>query len=84
MHLKNQIKIGLGYFLLAATLGLVVRYFLVFDLAIDYKYIVHTHSHIAPLGWVYVLLTTLIFIGFRVLAQLHLFGSIFLLVFKNF
>lgn len=61
MHLKKQIIIGLGYFLLAATLGLLLRSFVVFDLPIDYKYIVHTHSHIALLGWVYVTLTTYLY-----------------------
>jgi len=35
--------------------------FHVIDIPINYKYIVHSHSHIALLGWVYTALTTLIY-----------------------
>jgi len=61
MQSKSHIKIAFAYFLLAASLGVVLRAFQVFELPITYKFFVHTHSHIALLGWVYVALTTLIY-----------------------
>ncbi len=62
--LKTHIKIALAYFLLAALLGVLLRFFTVFGIPITYKYFVHTHSHIALLGWVYMALTTLIYKSF--------------------
>ena len=59
--LRNQIKLALGYFLLAAILGLVLRAFYTGEIALNYKFILHTHSHIALLGWVYLALTTLLY-----------------------
>mgnify|MGYP000604442258 CR=1 FL=1 len=61
---KNQVLIAILYFLLAASLGIILRLFPVTSVAATYKYIVHTHSHIALLGWVYVALTTLLFYAF--------------------
>ncbi len=58
---KAHSKIALGYFLIAALLGLVLRLFYVLKIPITFKFFVHTHSHIALLGWVYVALTTLIY-----------------------
>ena len=61
MNLKNHIHVALGYFILAAVLGVVLRSFHSFEIPVNYKFIVHTHSHIALLGWVYLGLTTLIY-----------------------
>lgn len=58
--MKTHIKIALIYFILAASFGVVLRSIHSFEIPINYKFIVHTHSHIALLGWVYVVLTTLI------------------------
>ncbi|MEZ4971075.1 MAG: hypothetical protein R2814_15710 [Flavobacteriaceae bacterium] len=58
---KSHIKISLGYFLLAALLGVLLRTFPVAPMPINYRFMVHTHSHIALLGWVYVALTTLLY-----------------------
>lgn len=60
-YLKNHTKLALGYFLLAAILGVVLRSFHSFEILVNYKFIVHTHSHIALLGWVYLALTTLLY-----------------------
>ena len=59
--LKSHISIALAYFILAALLGTMLRAFPLVEMAITYKFFVHTHSHIALLGWVYVALTTLIY-----------------------
>lgn len=63
----NQINVGLHakialvYFVLAAILGVVLRSFASISISISYKFIVHTHSHIALLGWVYLAITTLLY-----------------------
>ena len=61
MNLKQQIKIAFGYFFIVALLGVFMRMFHVADISFNYKNILHTHSHIALLGWVYTALTTLIY-----------------------
>lgn len=61
MNLKNHSIIALGYFLTIALLGVILRLFHVIDIPINYKHIVHAHSHIALLGWVYTSLTTIIY-----------------------
>lgn len=59
--LERQIIVSLSYFLLAALLGVVLRFFVILELPITYKFFVHAHSHIALLGWVYLALTTLLY-----------------------
>lgn len=61
MNLKNHINLALGYFIIAAILGVVLRSFYSIEIPVNYKFIVHTHSHIALLGWVYMGLTTLLY-----------------------
>ena len=61
LNLKNHSTIALGYFLIIALLGVILRLFLIVDIPINYKFIKHTHSHIALLGWTYTALTTLIY-----------------------
>ena len=59
--LKSHINIALIYFIMAALLGVLLRSFPLVEMSITYKFFVHTHSHIALLGWVYLALTTLIY-----------------------
>jgi len=59
--LKKQIDIAFVYFAIAAFFGVVLRLFAIADIPINYKFFVHTHSHIALLGWVYVAITTLLY-----------------------
>lgn len=59
--LKKHSKLALIYFLFIAILGVFLRSFHVLNISVDYKYIVHTHSHIALLGWLYTAVTTLIY-----------------------
>ncbi len=60
-NLKNHAKLALAYFLFAAVLGTVLRFYISVKIPADYRYIVHAHSHIALLGWVYMALTTLLY-----------------------
>ncbi|QNM86452.1 hypothetical protein H9W90_04835 [Polaribacter pectinis] len=61
ISIKKQVLIALFYFLIAGSLGVLLRLFPVTEVSATYKYIVHTHSHVALLGWVYVGLTSLIY-----------------------
>ncbi|MCI2228107.1 hypothetical protein MC378_02930 [Polaribacter sp. MSW13] len=58
---NKQSIIALLYFFVAASLGIILRLFPITNVKATYKYIVHTHSHIALLGWVYIALTTIIY-----------------------
>ncbi len=58
---KRPIQIALAYLLIVAFLGFILRLVAVVDLPVNYRYIVHTHSHVALLGWVYTSLTSLIY-----------------------
>ncbi|WP_422081911.1 hypothetical protein [Ulvibacterium sp.] len=61
INLGFHAKIALAYFMLAAILGVVLRSFASVPISVNYKFIVHTHSHIALLGWLYLALTTLLY-----------------------
>ncbi len=66
--LKKQTHFALSYFLFIALLGVLLRLFQVTDVPFDYRHLVHTHSHVALLGWVYT--------GFSVLIyKLYLYNS---------
>lgn len=59
--LQKQSRLALFYFLLIAVLGVLLRLFQVVDFSFDYRNLVHTHSHIALLGWVYTAFIILIY-----------------------
>lgn len=42
-------------------MGLLLRFFFVTPIPLNYKFILHAHSHTALLGWIYLGLTTLIY-----------------------
>jgi len=50
---KSWIAVSLGFFFLAAVLGLLMRISWSIDIStfLDYKHILHAHSHTALLGW---------------------------------
>lgn len=52
--MKNlYIKFAFNYFIILACLGVLLRLSSVYYIPLNYKNILHTHSHIAFLGWVY-------------------------------
>lgn len=61
LSLHKHIQLALFYFLLAAMLGAALRLFVIVDIPAEYRFLVHTHSHIALLGWVYVAITSLLY-----------------------
>lgn len=62
--LKKHTDISIFYFFLIASLGVFLRLFAVFEIPGTYRFLVHTHSHIALLGWVYTAMLTLIYRAF--------------------
>lgn len=61
LNLKKQSILALSYLLIIASLGVLLRLLPVSNMNINYRYIVHAHSHIALLGWVYTALMVLIY-----------------------
>ncbi len=61
INLKRHTQVALGYFFLAALLGVFLRLFFVTSVPANFRHVVHAHSHIALLGWVYLGLSTLIY-----------------------
>ncbi|WP_271393891.1 hypothetical protein [Aequorivita sinensis] len=61
INLKKHIGVALAYFLLVALMGVLLRLFFVTPVQLNFKYILHAHSHTALLGWIYLGLTTLIY-----------------------
>ncbi|TXG35612.1 hypothetical protein [Seonamhaeicola maritimus] len=61
INTKKYSLLALGYFLLIAILGVLLRSFPVADFNFNYKHVVHAHSHIALLGWVYTAFMVLIY-----------------------
>jgi hypothetical protein len=58
--LKNLTLICLINFLIAALMGLAMRYNFINPIGVNYRFLTHAHSHIAMLGWVYLMLFTFI------------------------
>jgi len=53
-------KISLTFFLIIALLGSIIRLAPFSDVVINYKHIIHSHSHVAFQGWIYTALFLLI------------------------
>ncbi|MDP2043522.1 MAG: cytochrome c, partial [Algoriphagus sp.] len=54
---QNWIRWAFGFFFLSVCLGLVMRSFHVVEIPyFEYRNILHTHSHLALLGWGYLML----------------------------
>ncbi len=58
--LQADLRYALGFFALAAAFGLVLRSYPLVEIPFTYKYLVHAHSHLVLLGWIYLALQTLI------------------------
>jgi len=57
---KKLVLICLINFLIAALIGLALRYNFINSINFNYRFLTHAHSHIAMLGWVYLMLFTLL------------------------
>lgn len=57
---KSWLLTCLINFLIAALLGLLLRFVFVFPVGINFRNLTHAHSHVAMLGWVYLMLYSFI------------------------
>ncbi len=57
---KKLVIVCLLNFLVAALMGLALRYTFIDAIGFNYRFLTHAHSHVAMLGWVYLKLYTLI------------------------
>lgn len=73
---KSWILTALINFLIAALLGLLLRYAFVNPLGYNLRFLTHAHSHVAMLGWVYLILYTLI-VHFFVPEKLKIYSRLF-------
>lgn len=53
---KKLVIVCLLNFLVAALMGLALRFSFIESIGLNYRYLTHAHSHIAMLGWVYLML----------------------------
>ncbi|MEQ8715752.1 MAG: hypothetical protein RIC80_22245, partial [Cyclobacteriaceae bacterium] len=51
--MKHQVRTALAFFLIAALIGWALRSVQSGWLMLNFKYLLHTHSHVALIGWVY-------------------------------
>ena len=58
---KKQGIFALIYLLIAAILGFFLRLHPLADIPVNYRYVLHAHSHIALLGWVYLAITAILY-----------------------
>ncbi|MCO6479691.1 MAG: hypothetical protein J5I94_23850 [Phaeodactylibacter sp.] len=62
---KVWFRVALANFLLAAIMGVILRYAFVEELSwLNFRFFLHGHSHVAMLGWVYLALYALLMSGF--------------------
>lgn len=57
---KTWITTSLINFLIAALLGLVLRYAFIGEIDFNFRFLTHAHSHVAMLGWLYLMLYSFI------------------------
>ena len=53
---KKLVIVCLLNFLVAALMGLALRYSFIESIGLNYRYLTHAHSHVAMLGWVYLMM----------------------------
>ncbi|MGM5470867.1 hypothetical protein ACS386_11375 [Flavobacteriaceae bacterium LMO-SS05] len=61
---KKLVVVCFINFLIAALMGLVLRYSFIESTSVNYRFLTHAHSHVAMLGWVYLMLFTVILYHF--------------------
>jgi hypothetical protein len=57
---RKLVIVCLFNFLIAALMGLALRFSFIESIGVNYRFLTHAHSHVAMLGWVYLMLYTLI------------------------
>lgn len=73
---KKLIVVCLTNFLVAAFMGLALRFSFLESIGLNYRFLTHAHSHVAMLGWVYLMLYTL-FVHYFIPNKTKLFNRLF-------
>lgn len=74
---KKFLSLCLGNFLIAATLGLFLRFLYIYPTSdFNFKFLTHAHSHIAMLGWVYLSIQCFI-VGWYIKGPIKKFKRLF-------
>ncbi|MDN3492268.1 hypothetical protein [Winogradskyella bathintestinalis] len=73
---KKLVVICLINFLIAALMGLALRFSFLDSIGINYRFLTHAHSHVAMLGWVYLMLFTL-FVHYFIPHKTKIFNRLF-------
>ncbi len=73
---KKLVIVCLVNFLMAALMGLILRYSFINSVPINYRFLTHAHSHVAMLGWVYLMLYTL-FVHYFIEEKKPVFNRLF-------
>lgn len=73
---KKLVVICLINFLIAALMGLALRFSSLKAIGLNYRFLTHAHSHVAMLGWVYLMLYTL-FVHYFIPKQPKVFNRLF-------
>jgi hypothetical protein len=68
--------ISLINFLLAAAMGLLLRYAFISEIPFNFNYLLHAHSHVAALGWAYQMICVFLVFYF-VMEDSRLFKKLF-------
>lgn len=55
---KSWVITCLINFFVATVLGLILRFSFIGNIAVNFRYLTHAHSHVAMLGWLYLMLYT--------------------------
>tara|TARA_R110000868_G_scaffold342194_2_gene603019 strand:- start:28937 stop:30139 length:1203 start_codon:yes stop_codon:yes gene_type:complete len=73
---KKLVLVCLLNFLIAALLGLALRYTFINPIGVNHRFLTHAHSHLAMLGWVYLMLF-LLFVHYFVPDKKPIFNWLF-------
>ena len=73
---KKLVVICLINFLIAALMGLALRFSSLEAIGLNYRFLTHAHSHVAMLGWVYLMLYTL-FVHYFIPEKPKVFNRLF-------
>ncbi|AUC83636.1 hypothetical protein [Lacinutrix sp. Bg11-31] len=73
---KKLIIVCLINFLIAALMGLALRFSFLESIGLNYRFLTHAHSHVAMLGWVYLMLFTL-FVHYFIPNKTKVFNHLF-------
>jgi len=79
---RSWMRWAFGFFFIASLLGLLMRAFTVVEVPlVDYLYILHAHSHVALLGWGFMMLMAgIVFSLYNREEQVKEFGMLFILI----